>query len=156
MPSPEKPESEAELEARLRKLLGESEDGDTESDAERKARELLQNPIPTSEPAHEKLQEVEAEFSERLRGLDQRLSVAKVNKEKGDEKAKQTLIAGQDAQGLSTGLSIAYAILGIPILFGAIGLVVDKMFATALAGIFTVTGVVLAMFYVFYALSRQK
>ena len=154
MTAPENPESEEALEARLRRLLGDDLE-DNDSVANLKARSLLEQPLPDVERHHENLDHVEAEFKDRIQGLDSRLTEAQMKRQQ-KEAADKAASATSDAQGLGTGLSIAYALLGIPILFGVIGVAVDKAFHTTLAGAITVTGIVLALAYVFYASSKQR
>lgn len=156
MPPSEKPESEEELEARLRKLLG--DESEEESELDRRARQLAEHPLDGTPAPHEELERIDAEFKGRISGVDERLNEAQERRKKVEAAQMQgtSSMSTNDAQGLGTGLSIAYAILGIPILFGVIGIGVDKAFGTALAGTFTVGGVVLAMGYVFFVLNRQN
>lgn len=165
MPDPERPdsnrpESEEELDARLRRLLGESDTPDTDlaTEAELRARQLSEHPLEHSETAHSEMDAIEAEFKERMQGLDKRLDEAQTKRKAAEVKQNpaSSSIGQGDAQGLGVGLSIAYAILGIPILFGLIGVLLDKMLGKSLSGPLTITGVILAMAYTFFVLSREN
>ena len=104
-----------------------------EDELDRRIRELGLDETPSIEQAKQEGNKIDEEFSARLKALEERAQAAKqvrdsqaaqvMRKEKNDR---------ESAIGLGIGLTIAYTIIGMPLLGVGIGWILDKALGTTL------------------------
>lgn len=131
---PDEPEpTEEELEQRLKKLLGEAETADEDEldQIELKLREVEDKFAEQQEKRKEEESLFDADFEERLRNLHARAEKAK-NVEQARQKAKEEFSKREmsGAKGAGVGLTVAYMIMGLPMLGAGIGWLVDRKLGT--------------------------
>jgi len=119
---------EAPLEERLRaaleKLREEGDDADLD-EIERKLFELGETSQPREE-AVAKLNEIEDEFDARMRSLESKATAVREQREAQVRQEERKLKSDANAaKGLGVGLSVAYAIIGMPVLGYLIGWGID-------------------------------
>ena len=102
--------------------------------------------------------EIDAEFEDRLAAFDKRLADQKTVHEARKIEAKEKATSDREAtRGLGLGLSVAYAIVGVPVFGYGIGLLVDKSSGTTTwAGIGMLIGALIGIAVAIVMLSRQK
>lgn len=87
-----------------------------------------QTPEQIANEARRKLDEADAEFAGKLKDLEERAAQSKSRREtQAKQKAKEDKSSAEAAKGLGVGLTVAYAILGMPIAGLGIGWLIEKM-----------------------------
>jgi F0F1-type ATP synthase assembly protein I len=101
---------------------------------------------------------IDDEFHDRLRQLEARAEAAQGGyKKKEAEKDRVRKSDGESSRGLGVGLSVAYTILGMPMVGAAIGWFVDKQTGMKIfLGLGTVGGAVLGVVFALVILSRHQ
>lgn len=125
---PHEPDEE-ELEERLRKLLGEAEEGDESKldDIELQLRDVEQKLESSQGDRQGKEALFDAEFEDRLQKLHDRAESMKSKRDAVEaERTRHTVAEQASARGLGVGLSVAYAIIGLPLLCAGIGWLIDR------------------------------
>ena len=153
-------ETEEELEARLRKLLGEA---DTADDAELNELELKLRDVEDKLSAQEQSRKSEngmfdSEFQARLDRLHEKADMAKSRIEGKKREQRRSWNAERDsAKGLGFGLQVAYTIIGLPLVGVAIGWFVDSRMGTTMGkGIGVLLGAVLGIGMAIAMLNRSN
>ena len=129
-----------------------------EDELDRRIRELGLDETPSIEQAKQEGNKIDEEFSARLKALEERAQAAKqvrdrqaaqvIRKEKNDR---------ESAIGLGIGLTIAYTIIGMPLLGVGIGWILDKALGTTLyKGIGVVVGSAVGITAAIVMLSRAN
>jgi F0F1-type ATP synthase assembly protein I len=97
-----------------------------EDELDRRIREMGLDQSPSIEHAKEEANKIDDEFSERLRALEDKAKAHKLvrDNQKREESRKQENDR-DSARGLGIGLSIAYTLIGCPILGLIIGFLLD-------------------------------
>lgn len=87
-----------------------------------------QTPEEIADEARRKIDEADAEFADRLKSLEERAAQSKSRREtQAKQKAKEDQSSAEAAKGLGVGLTVAYAILGMPLAGLGIGWLIEKM-----------------------------
>lgn len=113
-----------------------------------------QTPGEIAEEARRKIEEADVEFNARLKDLEERAHHAQNKRHQIErQKAKENKSSADAAKGLGVGLSVAYAILGMPIAGLGLGWLIEKMggpagWQSGLIIIGSVLGVVYAVWFV--------
>lgn len=163
---PDRPEdaSEQEIEERLRRLLGEPSTPETEKELDELEARLQQMLGPMQEEnqvsaledglsdAAEKARassEFGDDFERRLAALEQRAHAAKARRDEG--KAKEFKVretTQEEARSLGLGLSIAYMIIGLPLVGAGVGWLLDRqLHANAWAPMFALAGATIGVVF---------
>lgn len=105
-----------------------------------------------------KSDEIDAEFGDRLKKFDDRLAEQKSIHEARKIEAEQKQKGDREAtKGLGLGMSVAYAIIGVPVFGYGIGFLVDKSSgSTTFAGIGMLIGCLVGIAVAMVMLSKQK
>lgn len=102
-----------------------------EEELDRRIREMGLDQTPSIEKAREEASKIDDEFSERLKKLENKALQHKLIR---DNRAKETSRKlrddAQSAKGLGVGLSVAYTIIGLPLVGVAIGWIIDTRMGT--------------------------
>lgn len=108
--------------------------------------------------AAEKADSLHAEYDEKLRELEEKANKAKARESvRVATKDEMRRSDAESARGLGVGLSIAYTILGTPLLGLGIGWVLDNRYqSTVFKGIGTVSGAVLGIILAFWMMNRKN
>lgn len=159
--------SDEEIAARLRRAAGRENDPAEEEDEEleRRMRELglldegseIELELGSArDPVREERRE--SEFDVRLRDLETRAEKARQDREEQVRQEERRRNTERDsAQGLGIGLSIAYTILGLPLLGAGIGWLVDRQLdATFWMGMGAFIGAAAGIFMAILMLNRQN
>src|SRR6476659_90153 len=95
----------------------------------------------------EQVEEIKDEYSDRMKGLEERLQRLKDEREgKKAMELKMTNTTAEDSRGLGVGLSIAYTFIGMPLLGALVGWLLDRALKTTfLVGLCTIVGVVIGL-----------
>lgn len=127
------------------------EEPESPTDAERAIEERVRQ-------AQGEIAEIDDEFHERLRALEQRAEDAHGGYQKKEaEKQRAQRSDGESSRGLGVGLSVAYTILGMPMVGAGIGWFVDKQTGLKVfLGLGTVGGAVLGVVFALVILSRHQ
>ena len=87
-----------------------------------------QTPEEIADEARRKIDEADAEFADRLKSLEDRAAQSKSRREtQAKQKAREDKSSAEAAKGLGVGLTVAYAILGMPLAGLGIGWLIEKM-----------------------------
>lgn len=135
------------------KLLGDEGLGKVVDDLDQgisKLEHMRDEVTPGAAPDEDDFDARMASLQEKGRQVYERREAAKVENERRFEKEQDS------AQGLGVGLTIAYAIIGAPILFYLIGLGIDKLTHRQDAAIYALGGVVLGIFAAVQIANRQN
>lgn len=127
------------------------EESDPQTDTERAIEERVRQ-------AQEEIAGIDDEFHDRLRELEGRAQAAHGGyKRKEAEKERARRSDGESSRGLGVGLSVAYTILGMPMLGAGVGWFVDKQTRMSVfLGLGTVAGAVLGVVFALVILSRHQ
>lgn len=150
--------TEEELEKRLQALLGDSDLGSTptlpkisempsEEDVHARFNEIDQKIDEVRSNAAEQKSALDSEFDARLKALEDKAHQAKVSREAEKKKVERVQQSSQeDSRSLGLGLSIAYIIIGIPLMGAGIGWLVDHQLGTKYwMGMLTLAGATLGV-----------
>jgi F0F1-type ATP synthase assembly protein I len=168
--SPHDEPSEEELERRLRKLIGDDPDSDTAllppsmqppaelDELELKLQEIDQRIADAGQVGRAKAAGFDADLETDLQRVESKAAEAKAAQEAArQDREKKGISDGDSARGLGVGLSIAYTIIGVPLLGVLIGWIADSsMGTTNWKGIGMLVGVVVGMALAFVLLNRTK
>lgn len=125
-----------------------------EDELDRRIRELGLDQTPSIDKAREEAAKIDEEFGERLKALEEKAKTVKeVRDNQNREKARKLESDRETAKGLGLGLSIAYTIIGLPILGAVIGWFLDsrmggQTFTSLGVLIGSVLGIVAAVFMI--------
>lgn len=125
-----------------------------EDELDRRIRELGLDQTPSIGKAREEATKIDEEFGERLKALEEKAKTVKeVRDNQNREKARKLESDRETAKGLGLGLSIAYTIIGLPILGAVIGWFLDsrmggQTFTSLGVLIGSVLGIVAAVFMI--------
>lgn len=125
-----------------------------EDELDRRIRELGLDQTPSIDKAREEAAKIDEEFGERLKALEEKAkSVKEVRDNQNREKTRKLESDRETAKGLGLGLSIAYTIIGLPILGAVIGWFLDsrmggQTFTSLGVLIGSVLGIVAAVFMI--------
>ncbi|MCC7230743.1 MAG: hypothetical protein IT203_10150 [Fimbriimonadaceae bacterium] len=98
-----------------------------EDELDRRIRELGLDQTPSIEKAREEAAKIDEEFGERLKALEEKAKTVKeVRDNQSREKTRRLESDRETAKGLGLGLSIAYTIIGLPILGAVVGWFLDS------------------------------
>ncbi len=102
--------------------------------------------------------EIDAEFDERMRKLESRVQESKAVREAQQRETKRQLDSDRESsRGLGVGLSVAYAILGLPLFGYGVGYFIDNATGGNTAkGIAMMVGAIVGIGSAFYILNRQN
>ena len=128
----------------LQKVVHELDDGIT------KLEEMRDRIEPSATPPDDDFEARMAGLQERGKQVEARRRAEKV------EKSRQYAKEQDSAQGLGIGLTIAYAIIGAPVLGYFVGLGIDKLTHRQDAAFFALGGVVLGFFAAIMIANRQN
>ena len=85
-------------------------------------------PEDIADRARSRADDLDREFSERINSLDARMNAGRARHEASRIKAqRESMSDPESARGLGVGLTVAYAIIGTPILLFLVGIGVDKL-----------------------------
>lgn len=120
------------------------------------AEKLAANTEQIAQSARQQMADIDKEFGEKLNSMGSKISSGKSRYE--TTKAKSSNTSGMDpesARGLGTGLTVAYAIIGVPLFGWAVGMGIDQLtknnapgslqWASVLALVGSVVGVTFAV-----------
>lgn len=97
------------------------------------------------------------EFNERLEGFHQKVDRIKASREEQErEKERKRKLEQDSSRGLGIGLTIAYVIIGLPLLGAGIGWLADGRSGGTWTGIGTVIGGVLGIVAAISIMSREN
>lgn len=125
-----------------------------EDELDRRIRALGLDQTPSIDKAREEAAKIDEEFGERLKALEEKAKTVKeVRDNQNREKARKLESDRETAKGLGLGLSIAYTIIGLPILGAVIGWFLDsrmggQTFTSLGVLIGSVLGIVAAVFMI--------
>ena len=125
-----------------------------EDELDRRIRELGLDQTPSIDKAREEAAKIDEEFGERLKALEEKAKTVKeVRDNQNREKTRKLESDRETAKGLGLGLSIAYTIIGLPILGAVIGWFLDsrmggQTFTSLGVLIGSVLGIVAAVFMI--------
>lgn len=125
-----------------------------EDELDRRIRELGLDQTPSIDKAREEAAKIDEEFGERLKALEEKAKAVKeVRDNQNREKTRKLESDRETAKGLGLGLSIAYTIIGLPILGAVIGWFLDsrmggQTFTSLGVLIGSVLGIVAAVFMI--------
>jgi F0F1-type ATP synthase assembly protein I len=159
MPDEQEP-TEAELEERLRQLLGEAESADSDEldEIELKLQGIEGKFLEQKEKREVEDSFFDAEFDERLKKLHEKADKAKTRRTgETTERKRSQYATGSDSRGLGIGLSIAYTITGMPLLGAGIGWLIDRAAGTGQwKGICMLAGAVIGLAMAFVMMNRTN
>lgn len=97
------------------------------------------------------------EFEERLRQLEDKAAATKSRRDTIQAQEQEKLKSdGKSAVGVGVGMTIAYAILGVPMLGALLGWLIDRSLGTNLfKGLLTLGGAVLGIVFAVITSNRQ-
>lgn len=102
-----------------------------EEELERRIREMGLDQTPSIEKAKEDAGKIDDEFSERLRNLENKARQQRLIRDNRSQEASRRARDDADsARGLGVGLSIAYTIIGLPLLGVGVGWLIDTRLGT--------------------------
>lgn len=102
-----------------------------EEELERRIREMGLDQTPSIEKAKEDAAKIDDEFSERLKKLEDKARQQKLIRDnRSHETNRKARDDAESAKGLGVGLSIAYTIIGLPLLGVGIGWFIDTRLGT--------------------------
>jgi F0F1-type ATP synthase assembly protein I len=144
--------SDDEIEARLSKVI---------KDAEDFLGPVRHDPIGLMEEEEEKhspFGNFDPEFDEKLDGFSKKVDKIKASREEVErDKARKQKSEQDSSRGLGVGLTIAYTIIGLPLLGAGIGWLVDgRTGGTTWVGIGTVIGAVLGVAAAISIMNREN
>lgn len=144
--------TDEEIEARLSKVI---------KDAEDFLGPVRHDPISLMEEEEEKQSpfgNFDSEFDEKLDGFSKKVDKIKASREEQErDKARKQKSEQDSSRGLGVGLTIAYMIIGLPLLGAGIGWLVDgRTGGTTWIGIGTVIGGVLGVFAAISIMNREN
>jgi F0F1-type ATP synthase assembly protein I len=118
-----------------------------EEELDRRIRDLGLDESP-AEQAKEKVERIDDDFELRLRQLEDRAAKHRVIREgKKQEETRKRVNDAESAKGLGVGLSLAYTIIGTPIIGIAIGWLIDLQTGTQnYRSIGAIAGMILGIF----------
>lgn len=119
---------DAPLEDRLRAALDKVREEGDESKLDELERQLFElgEGVPSATKAQEELNQIEDEFDARMRRLQEKSTAVQQEREAQiKQEQRERASDGKAAKGLGLGLSIAYSIIGMPILGYVIGWAID-------------------------------
>jgi len=148
------PPSDEEIEARLRRAIeGNPDDGDPFERTKRELEDIEVPEIPDEPIVRTSMPEV-PDFDGRLRELEEN---AKRARGVQAQKAKRIADEGRSNRGLGFGLTIAYTIVGVPMVGAGIGYLVDRAQGTTVwIGYGTFIGAVLGIVAALFMLNRAN
>ncbi len=86
------------------------------------------NPEEVADRARLRADDLDREFTDRLSSLDSRMTANRARHEAAKTKANKDSMSDPDsARGLGVGLTVAYAIIGTPMILFLIGMGVDRL-----------------------------
>lgn len=154
---------EEELERRLRDLIGETEgflgkDRYSDDELELKLKEFDNQLASAKEDAKEKNQHFDADFDARFSALEERANKAKsLRQAKQHEKNRELGRDRESALGLGMGMTIAYTILGFPMLGAGIGYLLNRsQGSTGYIGPLTTLGAVVGLCSALFMMNRNQ
>ncbi len=158
--------SEEELERRFQALLGPSDDGDHFHVADSDQPDQIDDKFKAIDEkihliqANKDLrnQAIDDEFEEKLRALEEKAHRSKAMREVQQRKVETDQRSSQeDSRALALGLSIAYTIIGMPLLGTAVGWGVDRQLGTHYwMGMMTLAGATLGVAVAIYKMSHGE
>lgn len=102
-----------------------------EEELDRRIREIGLDQTPSIDKAKEEAAKIDDEFSERLKNLENKALQHKLIRDnRTRETSRKLRDDAQSAKGLGVGLSVAYTIIGLPLLGVAIGWAIDTRMGT--------------------------
>lgn len=103
-------------------------------------------------------EQIDAEFEERMRKLEERVQESKTVREAQQRETKRQLQSEREsARGLGIGLSIAYTIIGLPLFGYGVGYFIDQSTGgQAAKGIAMMIGAIAGIAMAFVMLNRQE
>lgn len=103
-------------------------------------------------------EQIDAEFEERMRKLEERVQESKTVREALQRETKRQLQSEREsARGLGIGLSIAYTIIGLPLFGYGVGYLIDQSTGgQAAKGIAMMIGAIAGIAMAFVMLNRQE
>ncbi len=102
-----------------------------EEELERRIREMGLDQTPSIEQAKQEAAKIDDEFSERLKKLEDKARQQRLIRDnQARDTSRKQESDSQSAKGLGVGLSIAYTIIGMPLLGVAIGWAIDTRLGT--------------------------
>ncbi len=134
--------SEEEIERRLQALLGDSDHASlptlpkvsevpSEEDVHARFNEIDKRVDDVRANADEKKSALDSEFDQRLKALEEKAQKAKASREVEKKKVERIQTSTQEeSRALGLGLSIAYTIIGIPLLGAGVGWLIDRQVGT--------------------------
>jgi F0F1-type ATP synthase assembly protein I len=119
-----------------------------EDELDRRIRELGLDETPSIERAKQEGNKIDDEFSDRLKALEDKARAAKHQRHNQKrEEARKSASDAQSALGLGIGLSVAYTIIGMPLVGMGIGWFIDyKIGSNSFRTIGAVAGMALGIF----------
>lgn len=146
-----------EIEARLSRAIGfGNEYRETAGSGDDEPEEVIEAPdLPN---AGGRFDEVDAEFDERLRRMNRSVTRAgQARKNEANKKERERAQERESARGLGIGLTVAYTIIGFPLLGAGVGFLIDRSTGgTAGVTLGTVLGVGLGMAAAIFMLNRAS
>jgi F0F1-type ATP synthase assembly protein I len=126
-------------------------DGEAPDEVARRLEEI-QEGVRTERP------DFDAEFEERLSALERRAGKVRTRREgQVVEEKRRRELQQSDAKGLGVGLSIAYTIIGLPLVLAGVGWLIDRRLETDLyMGLGMVIGAFAGVMMAFVILNRTQ
>lgn len=127
-------------------------------DEQDKTEDMLSQTAEAKERAKRELDQVERDFEDRLNTTEAKFDDAKARYEAGKAKAdKEAASSGESSRGLGFGLTIAYAIIGAPLVGYGIGYLIDQSTgASAYASALCLVGAFAGIAFAVVVLNKQN
>ncbi len=111
-----------------------------------------------TDEARRKINETDLEFEKKLQDLETRASRAKEKRENVEKKiSRERADSASSARGLGVGLTVAYAIIGTPLVGAGAGWLIDRSVGGTLwMGILTVSGAFIGVGCAVYILNKLE
>jgi len=165
-PNLPQPPSDDEISERLKRAVeraaervGPEEDHDPFASLQKEMADIpLGNFSQDDTPAGPKLPEHDPEFSARMNQLNDRVDSFRSKKDNDVERQGKVWKSEQEAsRGLGFGLSIAYTIIGMPVVLALIGWAIDNHYHTTVwRGALAFFGMIIGVFYAVTVLNRTN
>jgi F0F1-type ATP synthase assembly protein I len=105
-----------------------------------------------------RMPDFDPEFDERLKNLEARVNQSQQRRRSKSEQTERTLKSDREAaRGLGVGLSVAYMIIGLPLVGYGIGYLIDRQTGNTVAsGLLTVLGAALGVGMAVWTVNRSQ
>jgi F0F1-type ATP synthase assembly protein I len=125
-----------------------------EEELERRVRELGLDASPVEE-ARDKADKIDDEFAARLDALEEKAKAHRQVRDNQQREEQRRMASDREsAKGLGMGLTVAYTLIGLPLVGVLVGWLLDEPGSNTYKGIGVVAGVALAIFMTVFLLSR--